>query len=98
MSSCRFWEVEKCGVDGYLTSEESAVMKHFKDHHTRLTDGRFMVPLPKNLEIKPLGESRAQAVCRFLTFERSVHFKGLFPEVKAVIHEYFDMGTRRVSS
>ena len=41
---------------------------------------------------KPLGESRSQAVRRFLTFERSLHHKGLFPEFKAVIDEYFDMG------
>ena len=88
----RFWEVEKLAVEDYLTPEESAVVDHFKSHHTRLTDGRFLVPLPKQPGSKPLGESRSQAVRRFLTFEHSLHHKGLFPEFKAVIDEYFDMG------
>ncbi len=33
-----------------------------------------------------------QTVRRYTQFERSLHSKGLFPEVKAVIDEYFDMG------
>ena len=61
----RFWEVEKLAVEDYLTPEESAVVDHFKSHHTRLTDGRFLVPLPKQPGGNPLGESRSQAVRRF---------------------------------
>ena len=37
-----------------------------------------------------LGESRSQAVRRFLSFERSMHAKGVFPEVQGVVQEYFD--------
>ncbi len=37
-----------------------------------------------------LGESRCQAVRRFLSFERSMHSKGLFPEVQGVVREYLD--------
>ena len=88
----RFWDVEEPAAEHYLTSEESAVVDHFKNFHTRSADGRFMVPLPRKSESKPLGESRSQAVRRFLTFERSLHSKGLFPEIKAVMDEYFDMG------
>ena len=87
----RFWEVEKIAVEDCLTPEESAAMDHFKNHHIRLVDGRFQIPLPKKSGSKPLGESRSQAVRRFLTFERSLHFKGLFPQFKAVVDEYFDM-------
>ena len=76
----RFWELEQVMTENYLTPEERSVMDHFRDHHTRVENGRFMVPLPKKLEVKPIGESRSQAVCRFLSFERSLHSKGLFSE------------------
>ena len=38
------------------------------------------------------NSSRSQAVRRFLSFERSLHSKGLFSEFKVVIDEYFHMG------
>ena len=37
-----------------------------------------------------LGESWSQAVCRFLSFERSIHSKGVFPKVQKVVQGYFD--------
>ena len=57
-------------------------------HHTRDAQGRFIVPLPKRSLETDLGESRSQAVRRFLSFERSLHAKGSFPEVRKVIDEY----------
>ena len=87
-----FWEVERIPAMECLTTDESAAVNHFEKHHTRLENGRFLVPLPKKAGMKPLGESRSQAVRRFLTFERSLHSKGLFPEFKPVIDEYFTMG------
>ena len=87
-----FWEVERLEDKYSLTPEESEVVEHFKTNHTRLEDGRFVVPLPRKLTSLPLGESRSQAVRRFLSFERSLHSKGLFTEFKAVIDEYFDQG------
>ena len=51
-----------------------------------------MVPLPRNLKSQSLGESRSQAVRRLLSFERSLHSKGRFPEFKIVMDEYFDQG------
>ncbi len=67
-------------------------MSHFKDNHKRLENERFLVPLPKKPDAKPLGESHSQAIRRFLSFERSLHSKGLFPEFKSVIDEYFTQG------
>ena len=93
----RFWEVEeKFGPGGCLTQEEKLVMNHFKNHHTRLEGGRFMVPLPKKSGTKPLGESRSQAVRRFIAFERSLHHKNQFLEFKAVVDEYFESGHAEV--
>ena len=88
----RFWEVESLGDKYNLTPEESEVVEHFKANHTRSEDGRFVVPLPRNPKSQSLGESRSQAVRRFLSFERSLHSKGCFPEFKIVMDEYFDQG------
>ena len=47
-----------------------------------------MVPLPKRPRSTKLGESRVQAVHRFISFERMLHAKGQFEEVEKVIDEY----------
>ena len=87
----QFWDVkEKVVVNCTLTMEERCALKHFNSHHSRHNDGRFVVPLPKRSMEAKLGESRTQAVHRFLSFERSIHSKGVFPEVQKVMHEYFD--------
>ena len=58
----KFWEVEESPPKGpVLSVEEKAVVQHFKSHHSRTTDGRFVVSLPK-MDVKSLGESRSQAV------------------------------------
>lgn len=64
----------------------------FKAHHFRDVDGRFVVPLPRKPDAQPLGESRSQAVRRFLSLERSLHAKGHLADFNAVMKEYFDMG------
>ena len=88
---CRFWEIEeKTVANCTLTLEERCALDHFNSHHSCDIDGRFVVPLPKlSMETK-LSESRSQAVRRCLSFERSVHPKGVFPEVQKVVQEYFD--------
>ena len=40
----------------------------------------------------PLGESRSQAVRRFLSLERSLHGRGLFQEVNEIMPEYLSLG------
>jgi len=90
---CQFWKIEEKPTSEHaLTLEERTVLEHFRTHHYHLPDGRFVVPLPRNPNVGPLGESRAQAVRRFHGFERSLHAKGQFPEFEAVINEYFEAG------
>lgn len=87
----RFWEVEeKTIANCTLTLEERCAVEHFNSHRYRDQDGRFVVPMPKRSMATKLGESRSQAVRRFLSFERSIHSKGIFPEVRKVMEEYFD--------
>ena len=67
-----FWEVEETIPDmPVLTAEEREVLNHFKTQHYRKPDGRFVVPLPKK-DVRNLGESRSQAVRRFLIMKRSL--------------------------
>ena len=89
---CRFWEIEENpNSEVCLSSEEQSVVQHFKETHHRNEAGRFVVPLPKKPRAKPLGESRSQAVRRFLSLERSLHSKGQFKAFSDVIEEYFPM-------
>lgn len=50
------------------------------------------MPLPRKPDIKPIGESRSQAVRRFLSLEHVLNRKGNFQEVNAVMQEYLNLG------
>ena len=77
----KFWEIkEKPMSDSTLSLEECTVVHHFQDNHSRTESGRLVVPLPKKLDSKPIGESRSRAVRRFLALERSLHAKNQFDE------------------
>ena len=52
------------------------------------THARYIVPLP---DARPIGESRSQAVRRFLSLEHSLNKKGCFQESDAIMQEYFDL-------
>ena len=72
-----------------LTLEERSVLDHLHSKHSRTPEGRFIVPLPKHSSTVKLGESRAQAVRRFIALEKSLHKGGKFHEVEEVMEEYF---------
>ena len=93
----KFWETEESPTGkSSMSPEERSVVQHFEANHYRMKDGRFVVPLPRKPGARPLGESRAQAVRRFLTLERSLRYKGQFEEVDTVIQEYFEQGHAEV--
>ena len=88
----RFWEIEEeTKHELSLSPEEKSVIKHFDGTHRRTPEGRFIVPLPKKPNSPPLGESRSQAVRRFLSLERSLLSRGEFDAFNSVIREYFDL-------
>ena len=90
---CKFWEIEEKPLsDSTLSLEERTVVHHFGENHSRTDSGRFVVPLPKKSDTKPIEESRSQAVRRFLSLERSVRAKNQFGEFGSVMKEYLDMG------
>ena len=88
----KFWEIEECpGTTPNYSPEECVVVRHFAENHKRSKDGRFVVPLPRNLRMKQLGESRSSAEWRFLSLERSLRSKGQFVEFAAVMNEYVNL-------
>ena len=70
---CRFWEIKDSPLsDVRLSPDERSVVQHFGDSHSRASTGRFIIPLLKKKNVQPLGESRSQAVRRFLLLERTL--------------------------
>ena len=72
--------------------EEQIVVCHFEANHSRSPEGRFVVPLPRDPCAKSIGESRSQAVRRFLSLECSHTAKGRFEELDDVMQEYLHLG------
>ena len=67
------------------------MVRHFESNHARSKEGRFIVPLPKDPKARPVGESRSQAVKRFLSLERLLNQKGCFQEFDTVMQEYLNL-------
>ena len=67
-----FGKTEEPPTAPLLSSEEMTVVRHFDTHHHQNAEGRFVVSLPKKQNVKSIGESRSQAVRRFLAFERTL--------------------------
>ena len=89
----KFWELEQAPTPSMsLTPEEKYVVEHFDSNHSRDESGRFVVPLPRKIDVKPIGESRSRALRRFISLERSLHQGKKFLEVDAIVTEYFTLG------
>lgn len=86
----KFWETEECPTGkSSLSPEERFVVDHFSTNHSKNADGRFVVPLPMRSDTKPLGESRSQAVRRYLMLEQSLLRKGKSEPFNEAVDEYF---------
>ena len=85
-------EIEEPPSSQSVTIEEQTVLKHFDTHHYREENGTFVVPLPKIPHTQKIGESRSQAMRRFISLERSLTQRKKFGEFQKVIEEYFDLG------
>ena len=88
-----FWEVENCEFQGPpLTMDKQAVKNCFNFTYTRDERGRFIVPLPKKEDAKPLEEPQSLAVRKFTWLEQSLRAKGKFLEVIDAVQEYIEQG------
>ena len=88
----KFWEIENPHFqEPTFSIDERSVMEHFKEKHYRNADGQFVVPLPINSRVVPLGESRTMAVRRFKNLEQSLYRKGQFERFANCVEEYFEL-------
>ena len=93
----KFWELEESPTDDSIMSvKERLVLRHFECNHRRSKEGKFVVPLPRDPSVGALGESRTQAVKRFMSLERSLNRRGGFEEFNSVMQEYFKLGHAEV--
>ena len=89
----KFWKVESCDFRfPYYSHGKQAVINHFDDNYHHNEQERFIVPLPRKVEVEPLGETRTMAVRRLLSLEQSLRSKGKFKEFAEVISEYIQEG------
>ena len=85
----RFWSLEEApNTMQTLSPVERIVVEDFTVNHKRDHDGRFVVRLPFKSDVIPLGESRPQALKRFLSLERRLHSLNLYDDYSGVINEY----------
>ncbi len=69
VSGRQFWEVEeKPMADHAFTPDKHLAHDHFNNQCTHMSDGRFIVPLPRIPGTQLLGEIRSQAVRRLISF------------------------------
>jgi hypothetical protein len=81
----RFWTPEKAPETRQtLSPVEKLVVDDFNLSHRRDADGHFIV--------RPLGESRTQALRRFLSIERRLHNLKVYDDYSAVVNEYLSSG------
>lgn len=91
----KFWEMEEAPRrKKKLTNEEVKCEEIFKGSYRRLSDGRPQVKLPfKEDPSESLGESRNQAVARWLAMERKFEKdKNLKEDYMKAIREHLDLG------
>lgn len=91
----KFWEMEESPSNELsMSAKERLVVLHFECNHLRSKskEGRFVVLLPRDPSAGALGESRAQAVKRFMSLECSLNHRVRFQEFDTVMQEYFEPG------
>ncbi|XP_076384154.1 uncharacterized protein LOC143262078 [Megalopta genalis] len=89
----KFWEIEVGPQQHHLSASENEVESHFIRTVAREHSGRYVVALPFNQKKRDIGESRTQALNRFMSLERRLsRSPDLKTEYTAIINEYITLG------
>lgn len=89
----KFWTTEQFPDDNpTLTIEEQQATEHFQTTHSRLSDGRYEVSLPRQVSAPALGSSRDQALKRHHSHERSLVRQGRSEEYHAAVDDFVVQG------
>ncbi|XP_058456510.1 uncharacterized protein LOC131433913 [Malaya genurostris] len=82
----KFWELESCASPNNWSPTELECEQHFKKNVIRNAQGRYVVKLPKRVELLPqLHDNRYNAQRRFLSLERKLDSN---IEIKKLYHEF----------
>ena len=93
----KFWESEEPGKPASaLSPEDSRIQIHYQKTHSFIPDIASVV-LPRKEQDLTLGESRSQAVKRFLSHEKSLLQKGQYHKFQQGILEYLSLGCSKPS-
>ena len=90
----KFWDSEQIHT-GLLT--HTSVEEQVQFHYSNTTSysphaGRYTVSLPRNPEVPALGESRSQALSRYMSNEKSIIRRNIWEPFQAVVQGYLDLG------
>ena len=91
----QFWFSEEAPGDEEisLSDQEKQAESHYLSNLSYSShDSRYQVTLPKKPELFPLGDSKTQAVNRYLSNERSLLRKNVWEPFQAVVQQYLDLG------
>ena len=90
-----FWQGEEFPGDeepSLSQMEEQAELHYVANVHYFPSQCRYQVTLPKKPDMPPLGDSRHQAVSRFVSNERSIIKRQLWEPFQQVVQTYLDLG------
>ena len=93
----RYWELEEPPQVYRFTSEEQQAIDNFNSTHSRDSDGRYTVSLPRKVPAIKLGSSRDQAVRHLLQTERVIKCKGSWNQFRLAVNKYFVMDHAEVA-
>ena len=89
----KFWTLEEPPKARLpLAPLDKLVVQDFDQRHKRDETGRFVVRLPFKPQSSSLGESRPQALRRFLSLERRLQRTSQFDDYAKVVTEYLTSG------
>ena len=90
----RFWEVEEPEQEAEpLSPVEQQVQEHYTLTTSYCSDScRYRVTLPRRTDVPPLGDSRAQALSRYVTNEKSILRRNIWRQFQDVVQGYLDLG------
>ena len=89
----QFWEAEQPEEEeAPLSVIENQVQQHYSNHVVYSpSDCRYQVTLPRKPDMQPLGDSRTQALSRYLSNERSIIKRKIWEPFQEVIQGYLDL-------
>ena len=90
----KFWEVEE---PDHAPEQFSSMEEQVQEHYNATTVYspelcRYTVTLPRKTEVPALGDSKAQALSRFVHNEQSIIRRKIWKPFQEVVQSYLDLG------